>query len=82
MIQGNQTMLQNMTDTITQKLALSCAEVLQTTTKNQETQHQAIQKALAEAVEKLQHRLTSLEERQEDSRKPTHRVPASRGEQG
>ena len=81
MLAASKVFVQQMADNVSTKMTSSCADFLQTIEKSEEAKHHENQKELADAMNEVQLRLASLEERQEDSRKPTDHVAGSRREQ-
>ena len=81
MLSHGKMFVEKMTDTVAERMAASCADILLTTSQNQHLQHETIKVELARQFEVLEHRLASLEEMQEESRKSTDHVPVPRREQ-
>jgi len=81
MLAANKVSVQQMADNVYAKINASYDDWTQTTGKSQEMQHHENQKEIADAMNDVKFRLASLEEMQDDSRKPTDHVAGSRREQ-
>jgi len=81
MLAANKVSVQQMADNVYAKINASYDDWTQTTGKSQEMQHHENQKEIADAMNEVKFRLASLEEMQDDSRKPTDHVAGSRREQ-
>jgi len=81
MLAASKVSVQQMADNVYAKINASYDDWTQTSGKSQEMQHHENQKEIADAMNDVKFRLASLEEMQDDSRKPTDHVAGSRREQ-